>query len=108
MPDIQLYVSADCIGCVTQVIGFKEQSDMAGSLHLTNLSDHAGRYDMSWRGRLRNAWWCLKGSPRTDVMVESRSEAIALSNAIMKAARELWPDAATDQEKTVVRPEVLR
>lgn len=62
------FVETCCLGCAIRIVAFKNKKDSRdSSIYLTLLSDHMHVWVNSWRGRLKLAWWALKGKEVGDI-----------------------------------------
>ncbi len=63
-----------------------------GSIALCPISTHEGGHPMSWRGRLRAAWRCLRSRyARSSLSIGSPQSAALLAKAICYVATQVWP-----------------
>ncbi len=92
------YVDRCCLGCCFELIAFPKFMGKDGilrhgaCLYLTVLSNHAGAYDESWRGRLRNAWRSLRGEPACGIEIMTREDCHKLAGALKREGDRLWPE----------------
>lgn len=88
------YVPTECADCAIGLVGVPEvnmQGGWAGTISVRSLSGHTRDWDLSWRGRLRNAWMALRGKWDGHFEIDSPQTLERLKVALDGVAVQAWP-----------------